>query len=244
MDRFQITDYIEHLSIDCVVFGYKDHQLKVLLVQYKYNTELWSLPGGHILKTESVDGAAERILKKRTNLDHIYLAQFHAFGAQDRILSSPDRERLKRDLQQFNPQHFTPEVIAWMTSRFVSIGYYALVDCNRVTPIPGALEASLNWVNITELPLLMHDHANIVKKALKALQQNLDEQLLVYNLLPEEFTMKDIRDIYETVYNREFPMNNFQKKILELGVLERLGKKFEGGQHRAPFLYRFNKKDA
>ena len=241
MGKFNTEDYIAQLSIDCVIFGYKNKELKVLISKLSYADNLWSLPGGYILQTEGIDGAASRILKERTGLDNIYLEQFRAFGGQDRIIGSEFRDLVRTGLRNFDSNRFDDEAIDWVTSRFVCIGYYALVDLNKVEPRIGEFEEFLKWVSIAELPNMTHDHNTIVAAAHKALRQNLDEKLIGFNLLPEEFTMREVKELYEAVYDKEFPMNNFQKKILGLNVLERLGKKFTGAQNRAPYLYRFKK---
>ena len=80
-----------------------------------------------------------------------------------------------------------------------------------------------------------------MKCALEAIRQNIDQKLIGLNLLPETFTMREVQELYEAVYDKQFAMNNFQKKILELNVLERLEKKFTGAQNKAPYLYRFKK---
>lgn len=239
MDTFNLEDYIAQLSIDCVIFGYKNKELKVLISKLKYGENLWSLPGGYILKTEGIDQAAARILQERTGLTNIYLEQFRAFGSPERILKSEYRELVRTGLRDFDKEHFNDEVIEWITGRFVCIGYYALVDLNKVDPQIGEFEAFLKWVNIEEVPKMTHDHNVIVSQAHKSLRKNLDEKLIGFNLLPETFTMREVKELYEAVYDKEFAMNNFQKKILELNVLERLGKKFTGAQNRAPYLYRF-----
>lgn len=239
MDTFNIEDYIAQLSIDCVIFGYKDKELKVLVSKLKYGDNLWSLPGGYIFKSEGIDEAAARILRDRTGLTDIYLEQFRVFGNPDRILKSESRELVRNGLREFDKERFNEAVIDWITGRFVCIGYYALVDLDKVDPQIGAFEAFLKWVNIEEVPRMTHDHNLIVSQAHKALRQNLDEKLIGFNLLPETFTMREVKELYEAVYDKEFAMNNFQKKILELNVLERLGKKFTGAQNRAPYLYRF-----
>ena len=82
------------------------------------------------------------------------------------------------------------------------------------------------------------DHNEIVTKALETLRFHLDEKLIAFNLLPETFTMKDVQELYETIYDKPFARNNFQKKILDLNVLERLEKKFTGAANKAPYLYR------
>lgn len=239
MQKLDIESFIAHLSIDCVIFGYQNKALKVLISKYKYGKDLWGLPGGYILKTESIDQAAGRILKERTNLDNVFLEQFRVFGGENRIVGSEFRDILKSELAKFDAYHFDAKTIDWITSRFVCIGYYALVEINKVHTQTGALEACLEWRNINELPKMTHDHNEIVTYALEALRQNLDRKLIGFNLLPDTFTMKQVKSLYEAVYDTSFRMNNFQKKMLELNVLERLGKKFSGAQNRAPYLYRF-----
>lgn len=239
MDKFRTGDYIAQLSIDCVIFGYKNKELKVLISKLSYGKDLWSLPGGYILQTESIDQAASRILMERTGLDNIYLEQFRAFGGPDRIIGSGYREMVRAGLKDFDPKKFDDEAIDWVTNRFVCIGYYALVDLNKVDPKIGEFEEFLKWVSIEDLPEMTHDHNEIVGEAHKSLRQNLDEKLIGFNLLPDEFTMREVKELYEAVYDKEFPMNNFQKKILGLDVLERLGKKYTGAQNRAPYIYRF-----
>lgn len=241
MKRFATEDYIAHLSIDCVIFGYEDQQLKVLICKFKFGQDLWGLPGGFIRRTESTDQAANRILQERTNLDQIYLEQFRVFGDENRIVGSDFRAIIQAGLTQFDAEQFDQEVVDWIGSRFVGIGYYALVDIDKVHPQTGALEASLDWKNIHELPALIHDHNEIVIYGLKALRENFDRKLIGFNLLPDAFTMKQLKELYEAVYDTSFRMNNFQKKILALGVLERLGKQYSGGQHRAPYVYRFKR---
>jgi len=88
---------------------------------------------------------------------------------------------------------------------------------------------------------MMYDHRDILTSALEALRQNLDQKLIGFNLLPETFTMREVQELYEVVYDRPFAINNFQKRILDLNVLERLEKKFTGAQNKAPYLYRFKK---
>jgi len=241
MGKFGIEKYIAHLSIDCVIFGYRDNTLKVLLSKFRYGRGLWGLPGGYILKTESIDKAAARILKERTALKDIYLEQFRVFGDEKRIVDSHHNELIKSELRKFDSQRFDAETTKWMTSRFVCIGYYALVDINKVNPQPGELEERLEWLSIGNVPKMTHDHNEIITHALEALRLNLDRKLIGFNLLPETFTMKEVQELYEAVYDKPFARNNFQKKILDLHVLERLEKKFTGAANKAPYLYRFRR---
>ena len=241
MNNNKVDKYIAQLSIDCVIFGFQDKELKVLVSKFKYGDNLWGLPGGYILKTESIEKAATRILKERTSLNNIYLEQFRVFGNENRIVKSEHRAQIKRDLKKYDAKEFDEATINWMTDRFVCIGFYALVDINKVKPIAGKLEEKIEWKKIKDLPTLTHDHKEIIDHALMALRNNLDEKIIGFNLLPETFTMKDVQELYETIYDKPFARNNFQKKILDLNVLERLEKKFTGAQNKAPFLYRFIK---
>lgn len=241
MKKLSVNDYIAHLSIDCVIFGYEAKELKVLIAKFKFGRGSWSLPGGYIRKTESIDKAASRILTERTGLEDIYLEQFRVFGDENRILNSPYREIIREEHRKFDDQRFDADVLDWMTSRFVCIGYYALVDINKVNPQNGEFDEYLEWRSVKDIPDMVHDHGEILTVALDTLRQNLDQKLIGFNLLPDTFTMREVQELYEAVYNRPFAINNFQKKILDLNVLERLEKKFTGAANKAPFLYRFKK---
>ena len=234
-------NYISHLSIDCVVFGFEERELKVLIAKFKFGNGSWTLPGGYINKNESIDAAAQRILKNRTRLDNVYLEQFRVFGNENRIAKSRYKDVLKEQLNKFDDQRFNDRVLEWMTSRFVSIGYYALVEINKVNPQPGEFDEYLEWRSVKDIPEMIHDHAEILTYALEALRQDLDKKLIGFNLLPETFTIREVQHLYEAVYDRPFAINNFQKKIMDLNVLERLHKKFTGAANTAPYLYRFKK---
>ncbi|MGR3811985.1 NUDIX hydrolase [Jiulongibacter sp. NS-SX5] len=237
--KFDISEHIPNLSVDCVVFGFEDGLLKVLLSKFKLLKNTWVLPGGHIKWKESIDEAAKRHLFERTGIENLYLEQFKVFGDSDRIKNSKDIKELKEQMAVFDPDRFTPEVIDWMSDRFTCVGYYALVDIQKVKTKVGYLEEKLEWITIDAVPRLIHDHNQILNDGLLALRENLDRKLIAFNLLPETFTMKELLMVYETVYDSSFPMNNFQRKMLQLGILERLEKKFTGASNKAPYLYRF-----
>lgn len=243
MFKLSEQNYIEQLSIDCVIFGYQDRQLKVLVPKLNFEGDFWALPGGFIHQEEDIDEAARRILHHRTGLSDIYLQQFHVFGKTGR----KNKEFLDQ-LLEHNP-HLRREdksylaEYEWFTKRFVSIGYYALVDITRVTPRETELDQSIRWYPIKKLPAMIMDHNDMVEQALKTLRRDLDEKLNAFNLLPETFTMKEVQGVYECVYDRPFVRTNFQKKILDLNILERLGKKYTGAANKAPYLYRFGKKE-
>ncbi len=232
-------DYIPQLSIDCVIFGYQETQLKVLVPKLDFRGDFWALPAGFILQDEDIDLAARRILEVRTGIKDIYLDQFRVFGGTGRS-NRPFLERMmslnegKLGSKMLNRKEFE-----WVTRRFVSIGYYALVDINKVVPQKNDMDESIDWYPIKDLPPMIMDHHEIVEKALETLRLNLDQKLIAFNLLPETFTMRELQELYEAIFDKPFARNNFQKKILNLNVLERLEKKFTGAANKAPYLYRF-----
>jgi 8-oxo-dGTP diphosphatase len=240
---FDYKSYIPHLAIDCVIFGYKERELKVLVSKLNFKGDIYSLPSGFIFKTEGVDEAAHRILRERTGISNIFLQHFKNFGQANRSNEGLFQNIINQNKEFFENEaiNYSKEVFDWITSRFISLGYYALVDINKVTPAKTELDESMEWYNIHEIPNMMMDHKEMIDIALESLRLNLDTNIIVLNLLPETFTMKEVQDLYETIFEKEYARNNFQKKILELNVLERLEKKFTGASHKAPYLYRFRR---
>jgi 8-oxo-dGTP diphosphatase len=242
MPLFETGNFISQLSIDSVIFGYKNKELKVLIAKIALEGDFWSLPGGFIEKEEGIDDAAKRILKRRTGLQDIYLEQFKVFGDSGRSNNELFKKVIELNKHMFGNVQFTDADFQWLTNRFISIGYYALVDINKVNPQKGELDELVNWVDIQNLPELIMDHKEMVQNAQETLRENLDQKLIGFNLLPDTFTMREVKELYEAVYDKPFARNNFQKKILDLGVLERLEKKFTGAANKAPYLYRFIKR--
>lgn len=224
--------FLPSVSIDCVIFGFHNSQLKVLLINFK-NTDIWALPGGYIRLEEDMDEAASRILQERTSVQDIFLEQFYTFG---------QRERVCRDLQQriFDALDIPLSPDAWISQRFVSVGYYALVDFSRVVPRPDEHLEVCTWSGLDDLPPLAFDHSDIVQKALIALQSRLDHNIVGFNLLPDTFTMAELQRLYETILGKKLLRTNFQRKMLGLEILERVEKRFSGRAHKAPYLYRFD----
>lgn len=225
--------FLPGLSIDNVIFGFHDNQLKVLLLQLK-NVNKWILPGGFILKTEEIEDAALRILRERTGLKEIYLQQFHVFGSK------------KRNKQKFFKDFYKEQGIdlpenSWILQRFLTIGFYALVEFDKVRPLADELSAQITWWDITNLPDLMFDHREIVETALKDMRLKINHQPIGFNLLPKEFTLKNLQSIYETVLDRKLDRANFNRKILSYNILDKKEKQYSGGAHKAPYLYSFNK---
>ncbi len=228
-------NYIAQLSIDCVIFGYQHGTLKVLVPKLNFQGDFWGLPSGFIYQHEDVDQAAKRILEERTQIKDIYLEQFHVFGKADR-----NNADFMNSLLAQNPQlQGAQEEYDWFIRRFISIGYYALVDIKKVKPQATAIDEKMEWVDIKQLPNLILDGKEIIAKALQALRMNFDDHLVGYQLLPETFTMKELQQLYETIFDKPYRRNNFQKMMLDLNILDRLEKQFTGAAHKAPYLYKF-----
>lgn len=234
-------NYLPQLSIDCVIFGYRDARLQVLIPKLAFHGDFRALPSGFVYQEESVDEAARRILLDRTGIRDVYLEQFRVFGDASRNSRDFLDRMIALNEENLGLQRFNRREIEWFTRRFVSIGYYALVDMNRVIPQKSDLDESVDWYTLQDLPALIMDHNDIVAHALEALRLFLDRKRIAYHLLPETFTMKEVQQLYEAVYDRPFPANNFPRKILEQNVLERLEKKFTGAANKAPYLYRLRK---
>lgn len=223
--------FLKSIAIDAVIFGFHDNQLKVLLIAYK-GTGLFALPGGFIKTEEDLNSAALRVVSERIGLEDIFLEQFYVFG----------------DYSRYNPAQFKiimsangalPADDHWLLKRFISIGYYALVDFTRAKPTPAPIFDSCEWYDLNNMPPLIQDHTFIVEKALNTLRSNLDHKVVGFNLLPQDFTMGDLQKLYETILGKKLLRPAFQRKMLALGILERVAKKWTGGAHKAPYLYRF-----
>lgn len=225
--------FLPSVSIDNVIFGFHDNELKVLLLQSKARGD-WGLPGGYVYKEEDVEEAAARILENRTKLQDIFLQQFHVFGNTSRTNLKLLKETFKTLVPELSSDN-------WFLQRFISIGYYALVAFDKVIPQADELSIACAWHSLNVLPELMLDHRLIIEKALQMLRLQLSNQPIAYNLLPEEFTLGNLQVIYEAILGRKLDRANFNRKVLGYGVLEKREKLFSGAAHKAPYLYAYNK---
>ncbi len=223
---------LRHIAYDSVIFGFSGDKLKILIMKY-HNTGLFALPGGFVRMDENLNDAVRRGLKERTGLDNIYLEQFYTFGDVARY-----KPEIMKTIMTANNQ--PQEELSWLLDRFISVAYYALINYNDVVPKPDALSDSCDWYSMDELPNLMLDHAEIVAKALQTLRDNLERKLVGMNLLPTLFTMNELQKVYEAILGEKLHRGTFQRKILNLGILQRHEKQYSGAAHKAPFLYSFD----
>ena len=215
--------YIPHLSIDCVVFGFQEATLQVLVTKMKENN-LWALPGGYVLKTENIKEAANRILRQRTGAENIFLQQFRVFS---------DLNRSEGFFEEF-------ENTLWNKQRFLSVGFYALVDYSLVNLVVDEISDACEWKSIEELPQLMMDHGSIFNKALITLRKQLNYKPIGFNLLPEKFTMPELQKLYEIILGKKLNRGNFFRKMLRYDILIKLDECRKGGAHKSPDLYKFD----
>jgi 8-oxo-dGTP diphosphatase len=218
--------YLRHVSVDCVVFGFHENELKVLLLKWKDDGP-WCLPGGFVKKEESLEQSVDRVVNVRTGLENIFLRQFHVF-------SDPGREK-KKDQFPYAPRG------GWLMERFISVGFYALVEFSKVSPEADMFSEECRWWDVESVPKMVFDHNEIFQKALHVLRMSLNDHPIGYELLPSKFTMPELQKLYETILGKLLDRRNFQKKMLALGILERLKERKMGGAHKAPYLYKFNK---
>ncbi len=223
--------YLRNISVDCIIFGFHENELKVLLLNAKYAGQ-WALPGGFIKKEEHMDDAAKRILNERTGLDDIFLQQFHVFSAPARSTKKINNQFLKNTGVSIED--------SWMFERFISVGYWALVDFTKVKPVADVFSAACEWFSIHTIPGLILDHNDILQKALENLRAQLNYHPIGYNLLPEKFTMPELQKLYETILDRALDRRNFQRKIFGTGILKKLDETKKGVAHKAPYYHKFD----
>ena len=202
------------VTVDVVIFAILDEQLKVLLIRRKNSPfqGMWAIPGGFVNMDESLKTAAYRELEEETGVtrDDAYLEQLYTFG-------EPDRD----------PR-----------TRVITVAYFALVRTDRLKLRAASDAADLGWFSVYDPPALAFDHARILRYALKRLRYKLEYSAVGFQLLPAEFTLRELQDTYEIVLGVELDKGNFRSKLRKTGVVEPVaGYRTTGG--RPARLYRF-----
>ena len=227
--------YLRNVSIDNVIFGYHNKELKVLL-QRPFGINKWTVCGGYIKRTETIDEAAARIAKERTGLEDLYLKQFKAFGNPYRTKDNTLKLKLEEDLADLNIGKDN-----WMLDYFVSLGFYTLTEFDLVKPASESFAEECKWWDVINLPALVFDHELIITEALKSMRLHINIYPIGYKLLPEKFTLPEIHSLYETILGKELDDRNFTKKLMSTGIIIKLNERRNIGPHRSPYLYIFNK---
>lgn len=201
------------VTTDCVIFGFDGAKLKVLLVQRGIEPYKghWAFPGGFLKMDESAEEGALRELYEETGLEGAYIRQFHAFSAPDR----DPRERV------------------------ITIAYYALVKMQDVKGGDDAADA--RWFALDEVPQLAFDHDMMLRMAEQSLRQQIHFEPIGFELLPKEFTIRELQNLYEAILDIRFDRRNFYNKMKRLEILEQMDETVNPTQKKEAFLFRFNK---
>lgn len=221
-----------NISVDCVLITVKNQKLKVLLTA-PFPTLGYFLPGGFIMTEEDADSAAKRILYQRTGLNDIYLKQF-------RVFTDPGRFSFPNVFRRIGMVHPSVDEHPVFPDRVISIGYFALVNHEMLHPKGDNFQEIATWADTGRLPALNFDHKQIIVEAVDALRRELYFKPVLYNLLPEIFTMPELQKLYEIILGRQLDRSSFQRKMLRWNIFERLEERRSGVAHKRPFLYRFN----
>jgi 8-oxo-dGTP diphosphatase len=201
------------LTVDCVVFGFDEGELKVLLIQRALDPfkGRWALPGGFVRVDETLDQAARRELSEEAGLTEVFLEQLYTFGKVDR----DPRERV------------------------VSVAHYALVKLGAHTTRAATDAADARWFPVSQVPKLAFDHADILATALARLKAKVRYQPIGFEFLPPKFTLSQLQHLYEAVLGMALDKRNFRKKVLGFGLLVPLKETQIIGRHRPAQLFRF-----
>lgn len=221
--RLMYEQALPHISVDSVVFGFSENQLKVLLLKITA-LQKWLLPGGFVMKNENLIDAAQRVLRERTGAERIYLQEFGSFGNVHRYehIDDPHDDDI------------------WHKQRFISIGFYALIDHSQVKLKSDPFSDHCEWKNIGELPELALDHQQIYDVALTTLREQMSYKPIGINLLPARFTIAELQKLYETILGKTLNRGNFYRRIMKFDMLVRQPDQLKDETHKSSHLYSFN----
>ena len=163
-----------------------------------------------------------------TQLNGVYLKQFHAFGDPNRVKDLKDRAWLRSVRTQ-------PE------QRVVTVGYFGLVSLHDFNPKPASFAGSADWIDLQDIGELAFDHNEILSGAIDALQSQLESQHISFELLPKKFTISQLQSLYEVVLEKKFDKRNFRKNVKKMSHVVPLDEKQQGVMHKPAQLFSFNR---
>lgn len=201
------------VAVDCIIFGFDQEGLKLLLIKRGFESEKgkWSLMGGFLKKEESLDQAANRVLKKLTGLENIYMEQLQAY-------SKVDRDPVERT---------------------ISVSYFALINKEEHDE-ELIKEYEAQWFTLKDYPKPIFDHSIMIRRALGRLRRKAVTYPLGFELLPEKFTMRQLQDLYECILGQILDKRNFINKVNSLDILIKLDEKDKSTSKKGAFLYKFD----
>jgi 8-oxo-dGTP diphosphatase len=203
------------VAVDCIIFGFDGTGLKLLLIQRAFEPEMgkWSLMGGFVEPHESFENAASRVLKELTGLEDVYMEQLYAFG-------DPERDPIQRT---------------------ASISYFSLIDIAKYQKqITDDYHAE--WFPLKKIPSLIFDHKKMIEMARGKLKYKAALHPILFELLPEKFTLKQLQSLYEGIYDTMLDKRNFSRKILSTGLLIKQKDKEKESSKKGAFYFKLNKK--
>lgn len=214
----ELTDYYKHgskflVAVDCIIFGFKDNDLNILLTRRPFEPSegMWSLMGGFVDDGESIDAAAKKVLHRYTQQEGIYIEQVKAYGEVERDAGA----------------------------RVISVTYYGLVRLEEFdTSLAKKYDAQ--WVNVKELPDLIFDHNQMVHDALQLLRYKVSQHPIIFEFFDEKFTLPALQNLWEAIYQMPTDKRNFRKKVVSMGVIDKLEIKDKSSSKRGAFYYVFN----
>jgi 8-oxo-dGTP diphosphatase len=203
------------LAVDCIIFGYDitEKELKLLLIKRSFEPAKgqWSLSGGFVEGDEGLDNAANRVLRTLTGLSDLYMEQLYTYG---------DVNRDPGD-------------------RVISTAYFSLIGIHEINDKVKE-KYGAHWRSISNLPELIFDHRKMVDRALKELVEKVKVHPVGFELLPEKFTLVQLQNLYEAIYQKSIDKRNFRKKILSMNLLEKQDEKERETSKKGAWYYRFN----
>jgi 8-oxo-dGTP diphosphatase len=200
------------LSVDCVIFGFDENKLKILLIRSdleKFKGK-WSLLGDLVKPDEDLDNSAYRVLKQRTGLDDVYLEQVHTFGTTGR--------------------HPAGRVVTVVYCSLINIQHHKLK----------ILDNELHWHDVAGVTDLAFDHNEIFETSFKRLQKRVQEHPLGFSLLPNKFSLRELQNLYEAILGIKLDRRNFRKKFFSMDLLVDLDEIEQNVPHRPGKLYKFD----
>lgn len=223
---------IPNLSVDCVIFGFNTNSLSVLLIERKLKksgsdvtvVDDYVLTGYHVFKDETLDQSAARVLKELTGLDDIYKKQFKTFGDPDRLVRKKDK--IWATDQDFN-------------ARTITVAYYFLLPTHQISVQNSKFKAQ--WFPVNKLPELGFDHEQIIKEAYEDLKLKVVNEPIIFELLPDKFTLNELQTVYEAILDDKMDNRNFRKKVMGKKYVIPLDEKQTGVSKRPSQLYMFSR---
>ena len=223
---------IPQLSVNCVIFSFHEKMLKVVVNKVTIeDTTMTLLPGGFVMQTEDLTVAVERIVRESTGLEKILFSQFAVFGDASRSFGGDAAYKKLKTTEN-------KKLFDWISKRFISICYLALVDFNKIELKPTQFLEGAEWLSVSEGKILSLDHTEILRSAHAFLAKELPYAPIESNLLPSRFTLPELHALIEAILDRSIDRPNFRRKILKSNQIVKVGQN-SSGKRRPADLYTF-----